>query len=174
MRRRAQTRGFSLLEMMIAMVILVVAGGIAIPYFTSLRRDRALHTQARLLVARFAKARSLAASGQRDSSWGEGARTVNAGVRIVSSTGYELFIDRNGETDGDEVVVERVDFAEVAGGIPIEFADFGGEAIEVRYKANGALETPTQETIDITLRDSDSERERVVRVTYSGLAKIHL
>ena len=163
-----------MLEMMVAMAILVISGAVAIPYFSSLRRDRELHTQARLLVARFAKARGLAAAGQRDRAWAPGERTINAGIRILSPTSYEVFIDRNTSSDGDEVIVEHVDFTEAARGIPLEFADLGDDPMEIRYKANGALETPTADTIDITLRDTDSERERVVRVTYSGLAKIHL
>lgn len=165
--------GFTVLEMMIAVAILVIAAAVAIPNFEARKRQDKIQRQARLLVAHFAKVRSLAASGQTNLSWGPADRTVNAGIRVVSPTAYELFIDRNSRTDNDEIVVERVDFTQEIPGIPVQFAS-ASVPYEVRYNASGTLETPSSSTIDLTLEDLDTQRTRVIRVTYGGLAKIHL
>lgn len=162
-----QRRGFSLLEIVITVAIVALLAAVAYPFFTNSIEKGKLNDVTKRMLAHFTKARNLAASGQTDSSWGGGDRTITALVRIESATGYTVYIDRDDVWDGDEVAVQVVDFTISDPGSDIRITAPAPLTV-IRFRSNGTLTGGGQ--VDITL--TDNNRTRNLRVTVGGLTKI--
>jgi len=67
-RRQDETRGFTLLEMMVVMVIMAIIAAIAIPAFSSWREKQAVRSATQALMAQLKQARVLAVSENRSVS----------------------------------------------------------------------------------------------------------
>ena len=71
-----------------------------------------MRAAARKVRGTVARARTLAATGKNEgyAGWNPTDRTVEAGIEI-DATGYHLFVDRNSANNGDEAIIEVIDFA---------------------------------------------------------------
>lgn len=168
---RRRKRGFSLLEVVIVLAIVGALIAIAIPAMMRSRRKAALRECARDLIGNLDRARAAATKGETNSNWNAADRTVSAGIQILSATRYQLFIDRNMTTTGDEQIVSIVDL-----GIEYPNAELSITApaspAEIRYRSNGILNGSAQ--IDVTVRDAGTTDFKVVRVAPGGGVKLHL
>lgn len=164
----AARRGFSLLEIVIALAIIAVLAAICIPLLSASQKRSRLKQAARDLGAHLGLARSLAGSGRGDASWQSSDRVVNGGVRLISPTQYAVFIDRNELLDGDEVDTVVVDFSARDPSSELRIVSPVAPA-EIRFRANGTLLSASM--VDVVVEDAGTGEQRTVRVTLGGVAR---
>src|SRR5687768_8583950 len=111
-----KSRGFTLLELMIVVAIVAVVAAIAIPSLTKNNSLADMRTSVRRMRGQLARARTLASTGKNENyaGWLATDRTVQAGILITGPTSYQVFVDRDNVTDGDEIVLKVVNFANLA------------------------------------------------------------
>src|SRR5688572_28921997 len=122
MRRKRSERGFTLVEIIVAVAIVAILVAIAIPLFRSSRRKTDLQDVAPRLVGHLGQARGLAATGLTHSTWGPNQRTECAGLRIISASQYAVFIDADLLANGNEVDAAIIDFGVNHPGSPLSVA----------------------------------------------------
>lgn len=159
-------RGFTLLEMMIAVAVVSVVGALAVTNFVRWQRFSTVREVAVGLTGDLREARSLAMSGRTNfTGFVAGDRVECAGVRRIDDDTYEVFVDRDEVADGNEVVIRRVD-AEIHG-FPIIL---GWPVPEVRFDRSGLLTTGVEQRF--TSRDTGTGREVQVLVALGGKAEL--
>lgn len=130
--KRSRRRGFSLVEAMTVTAIVAIAAAVAIPAFQSSQRESALRSNIRAVGRDISKTRTLAVSGALINSGGIEEITRSAGLRIVSSSSYEVY--RTSAPDPLNPVVEEV--IKVVQ-FPPEINLVFGTGGEVRFMADG-------------------------------------
>lgn len=199
MKRAAHRRGFTLIEMLVAVAVIAIVAGLAVPNFFAQQRRAELGGRSRELVAAINLARGEAATG-RDVPGLAGVPVVQTGIRFVSPSEYQVFVDD--DNDSSNVTLLRAIALDGSGGsqpgggllsgkggttVRIESVTIGGvteappSGIEFRFRRNGTLTMPVDvsgfsNAIDATirLRDPQTDQERVVDVTFAGQATIDI
>jgi prepilin-type N-terminal cleavage/methylation domain-containing protein len=171
--------GFTLIEMMVVVAIVVILAAFAIPAMFRATDQAKTRGAARTMLGHLAKARQLAASGREDASWPAGSRTIEAGV-IIAATGYQIFVDRNDVTDGDEIIVEAVDWAPAAG-FETKVGDRAADSLvitapppgaEIRFRKNGTLAANPPVDQTIIIRDTQSGAVEELTVSFGGSVQL--
>ena len=125
-----------------------------------------LRGSARTMVNDFNRARSLVLSGRQNlSGWKNEDRTEHAGIRFVSNTRYELFVDKDRKSNGSgsEVVIEVRDLPD-----PIQMTS-GPK--ELRFGRKGTVNGSTKDH-EYILENPNTKARKVVRVAFSGKSDI--
>ncbi len=158
---------------MIVIAIVGILAALVIPNFARSREFAQLHRATRKIVGVVARARTLAATGKNENyaGWAPTDRTVQSGI-LITATGYQLFVDRNRILDGDEILIEVVDYATIG---TIDYAQnvqltAPAPGTEIRFDKNGTLSTPSD--VNVILRDAGSGVTETVRIAYGGSTKI--
>lgn len=161
-------RGFSLVELVIAMSILAIALGMAMPTFRNVIRNTAVSNQANDVMTSLATARSEAVR-----------RGLQVAVRSVNdssdwSAGWQVVADsnRDGSFGGTDEVISAS--PALASQYHVYARSTGGAGVDGRvvFGINGAL-TNTGFDINICFPTGDATKSRRVRVRASGSASTH-
>lgn len=161
-------RGFTIIELFVAMLVLAIALGFAMPMFRDVIRNTAVSNQANDLVTSLATARSEAVR-----------RGLQVAVISVSggadwSTGWQVIADtdRNGTFAGADDIISTSPplasqyhvYARSTGGV--------GADSQVVFAINGAL-TNAGFDINVCFPSGDATKSRRIRVRASGSASSH-
>ncbi|MBL8296853.1 MAG: GspH/FimT family pseudopilin [Rhodanobacteraceae bacterium] len=170
---RKTERGFTLLEIFIAVVILAILVGLAMPMFRDVIRNTNVSNQTNDLVTALSIARSEA---------------VRRGVRVAVvsdsgasdwSSGWRVIADRNGDgvyelnpaaAPGADEVISRT--AATGAQYRVYAKAAAGADNRIVFNANGALAT-TGFDINICYPTGDASKSRRVRVRASGSVSSH-
>lgn len=159
------TRGFTLLELLIGIAIVLIAVGLAVPIFQpNARRDA--RREARALVGQLFKARSLAAKAPKVAA-ANNAPARSAGLTIFGLR-YMIYIDADFVPgNGNEEIISEVDLTQKITHFAPQITPAGAD---IRFKNNGTLTGNADVTILLEI-PAENIRE-TIRVTLGGLAHI--
>ena len=163
---RKHFKGFSLVEVAVAVAMIAAIAALAVPSLRAMARGARLDSAARTMVRDFQQARQMVLSGKQDfAGWTADQRTRHAGLRFVTPLQYEVFVDRDVEINGGatEVVVEVRNLVQ-----PVEIIN---APAEVRFRRNGTLSQGPGD-VQVVIRDNDTGRQRTIRVAFGGRAEI--
>ncbi|MCK6545021.1 GspH/FimT family protein [Myxococcota bacterium] len=160
---KKRKRGFSLIEIVVALGLVGVFATLSLPLVSRTMRRNELRKAARTVHGALGRTRSLAVSGRRvATTWAPTDRTVSAILRITGSTSYEVFVDRDTTTDGDELSLGTTN-------LPLSLTfDAPATGEEIRFRSDGTVVAP----LDLVLRDRELDQTRRVVLTAGGLAHI--
>lgn len=161
MKKQSQ-KGFTLIELSIVTAMIALVGMMSIPLFSRLQRTQQFRDSARSVGSALLVAKSMASTGKRQSGWAANDRVTNAGVQVLSTTSYVVFVDRDSVRDGDEIVMKTVILPR---GFTI-VSPVAGQ--EIRYRANGTVPVPQ----NILIRDTERNRTRTIVVAGGGAVRI--
>jgi prepilin-type N-terminal cleavage/methylation domain-containing protein len=179
---RARNKGFTLLEVMVVVAIVAIAGAIAIPGFFGSMKRQAVRNEARQLISSLREARSLAIArtsvpnlvcpggGGSGSGGGPGCLPRTMGVRVTSRTTYEIFGDADNVDGGDEII-QRIDLRSRGGDARVEI-DEADIPFTLRFATNGVLTGSAPNGRDIAVIDTVTNERHVVRITAAGFATL--
>lgn len=125
-------RGFSLLELLVVMAVLLIVGGIAAPYLRAYAMEAHLLGSGRIFVGEFRRARSIAVR-----------RGVNTAIRFEKRNGvdyYSTYVDGNRNGVRSEDIASGVD-VRIAGPLRLD-----GRAPRVRVGINPNTPAPPPDT----------------------------
>ena len=148
------------------MAVIGIVAAVAVPNILRLSQRNALRASANTLVSALKLARSSAASGRLAvvPAPGVTARTVEAGVRFISDTQYDVFLDQDRVSNsGNEAVVRRFDLTQDHPNFRVITPT---PPAEIRYRRNGMLTAPGDVTV--LLRDLDTGLEYTVEANFGG------
>jgi prepilin-type N-terminal cleavage/methylation domain-containing protein len=167
MKRRS--RGYTLMEMMVAVGIVGIIGLIAIPVSTRMRERSFLNSAVREFAAKITQARAASATSTSHPTWPPGSRVRSAGIRFVTSTQYTVFIDRDLQPNGDEVDIAIVDLNQSKRDNLVTITQ---PAIPgwIRFNNNGTLTNGAP--IDVVFSDVHERTPKTIRVSLAGMPKI--
>lgn len=160
---RRSSRGSSLLEVSAAVALVGVLVAVSVPMVGRTMRRNELRRASRTVQASIERARGLAVSGKRsESDWGPTDRAVSAGLRVTGPDALELFVDRDGITDGDEVAVGTVTLPRA---VVLQAPAVGAE---VRFRQDGTLAAPS----GLVLKDVEGGSTRTITITAGGSVRV--
>jgi type II secretory pathway pseudopilin PulG len=156
--------------MVIVVAIVGILAALVIPSFTRSNDLADMRAASRKLMGTLVRARTLASSGKNENypGWLPTDRTAQAGL-FLTTTDFRLFVDRNNVTDGDEIILEVVDFTEAGSNYAANVLIQAPPA-EIRFQRNGTLTTTTNQ--DIVLEDQGSGLRQTIRLTYGGSVRL--
>lgn len=161
-------RGFTLLEMIVVVSLIALMAAIAIPWFGRLQRENRLSNLTREMLVQVRRARAEASSGRVLDPGPPIVRTRASGVRIVSETQYELFVDPdNVAANGNEVTIDTIDFLANTPNTQVRITSPAADTT-IRFRNDGTAIGAQ----DIVLGDSDVGTTRTIRVNGIGHAKL--
>ena len=172
-RKKSRRAGFTLVEMVMVVVIIAVLAALTVPAMTRATENQKLYSAARALLGDLVSARQLAATGKKDTdpappNWGQTEVTASAGI-VIQANGYQVFIDRNMQIDGDEIIQRVVTYTGGDSNIVITSPAPG---TVIRFRRNGTLEGSPPADQTIIMRDTDSNRSEQLTVFYGGSVRI--
>lgn len=159
----ARSRGYSLLEVMVAVAVVGVVSAVAFPRLDELSRRSHFNGATRRFVGALRESRALAVA-RTDVA---GVRAEQVGIRIDSPTQYTQFMDPDTDSTNDNDVVLRVvnvlvvDRAE-------GFRITAPPGTVIRFRRDGGTTATT-----IGLADDYSVQTRTVRLTAGGQTSIN-
>ncbi|WP_379653625.1 GspH/FimT family pseudopilin [Pseudoxanthomonas sp. UC19_8] len=129
MGRRSQTRGFTLLELMVTVAVMAILAAIAFPSFQNTIRSTRVATASNQVLAAIALARTEAIKSRAAGLCPSANATSCSGNW---SDGWLVWqdLDRNGNLDGTEPIVS---YSSKPSGITVT----GGEANQINFDARG-------------------------------------
>lgn len=161
-------RGFSLLEIFVALAILAIGAGLALPMFRDVIRNTAVSNSTNDLVTAFSTARS--ESIRR----GLQVSVVSASGTADWSTGWRVVADsdRSGTITGTDEVVATFPGLAAQYRVYAKNAGAGGDGI-VTFNMNGGLASGGYD-LNVCFPSSDSSKSRRVRIRASGNVSSHM
>lgn len=157
-------RGFTVLELMVAVCVLGTLAALAVPAYGRLRARSGVREASQRIAHHIERARALARSRRTGvPGWGSGEVVRSAGLRVVDGTRVEVYID-SGEVErpGTQAVIAGLD---VHGSLRIE-----PENHEIRFRRNGTLSTTADEWVRVVDEDYGIVADLVVY--YGGQVEI--
>ena len=145
LRIRPQARGFTLIELILVLALLVVITSIAAPAMSRFIRGRALDSEARRLIALMHAAQSRAVS--------EGAPMMLWVDEKAGGYGFEAETSgQNGDTKAEALTVDstlQISVLNVGAGVQTTFKNLPA----IRFLADGTVDESSPQTLKLT--DSD-------------------
>jgi prepilin-type N-terminal cleavage/methylation domain-containing protein len=167
---RRSKRGFTLLEIIIAISIVALILTLGIPQFWNAKKRSQIRGAARLALENIKQARVLAGSGTSMQS-GLGIARYS-GISVLSPTSYGVILDANTvPNDGNEAVLRIIDFRTDEPATTLTIAwnpTLSGNVLY--FQSNGQVWTPSPPNLVIT--DSLSGFTQTIQIAQSGTAKI--
>ena len=146
-------RGFTLIELIIVLGVLVIIAGLTIPFFQSFQISSNLNTYSQTLANLIYQARSQAITGQNNSSWGVFFDNEANKAILFQGANYD---SRQADSEHD---LNYPEFFNVA-------TDFGKEIVFVEFSgrpsANGT----------ITISDSNNQ-SKIISINSLGLVQVN-
>ena len=159
----ARSRGYSLLEVMIAVAVVGVVSAVAFPRLDELSRRSHFNGATRRLVGTLRESRAMAIARQDVA----GVRAEQVGIRVDSPTQYTQFMDPDTDSANDNDVVLRV-----VNVLTIDraqgFRIVSPPGTVIRFRRDGST---TATTLD--LADDYSVQTRTIRLTAGGQTSIN-
>jgi type IV fimbrial biogenesis protein FimT len=158
---KRNSRGFNLLELMVAITILGILLGISVPTFREFSRNNSVTAAQNDLVTTFSLARSEALRRNRPVSVCASADGAACGDETNWSSGWIAFTDRSvaGVVDGDDVTLQIWQS-------PNSNLAFSSASPFVQYLATGMSSAAT--TIEVSYTGCSGLHKRSVEVTVTG------
>lgn len=163
---RARSRGFSLLEIMIVVVILAIGAGLAAYAFYGGAKKQDVRAASREVVGALREVRQLAMSGEVMPGLACGTPNCvprTTGIRFLSRTSFEVFGDID-PAPGGELVVRTFDLASRGADNQVRFTT-PPDGAEIRFTRQGVLAGPSA---TVTLIDATSGESHAILVTAAG------
>lgn len=159
-------RGFTLIEVMVVVAVVSIVGSLAVMGFVRWQRHGAVREAGVAMVGDLRELRALAQSGRTDfAGFGPGVRVEQAGLRRVGASTYEVFVDRDELSDGNELTLRTIELP--VHGFPIEVV---WPVPELRFDRSGLLATGTEQRF--TVRDTQANRSVTVLVSLGGKSEL--
>jgi prepilin-type N-terminal cleavage/methylation domain-containing protein len=164
---RLPPRGFSLLEIVIALTILAAMIALAVPGYKALTRRGQVNQQMRYLMDDLAFARSQAGSGyvMQPSQ----ARVRSAGVRILSTTSYEVIATDSptGSSPTNTDILKVVVFNNTSN---VQFTNPTTFPTDIMFKSNGTLASGSPALT--VLKDATTNNSKTLTIALTGVVRI--
>ena len=159
---RSNKKGFTLVELLIAIAIFAILGAISIPTFQGFLAQRRLNGATRQVHADLMATRMLAVSQNR---------TITAA--FTDNHQYTIFVDanNNGDIDTGETVLETKSLWPAYYDITVTLTMSGGYPVYPKFKSNGGAYGNT--TITFTSSSANlSPNTKSITVSTAGRVKI--
>ena len=173
-------RGFSLIEIVVALGLIFVMGGFSVSWFVKMQKKSRLNAVASDVLGKIMTARTEALTGRligdttlvppsgpgEFTGWAAQEKSSSAGFRIMTATEFEVFIDDDNVAGGEQVI-GQTDLEQDQSNNRIGF-DSDSVGRTIRFDRNGTAQT----TETFTLIDPDLNQAREISVSKVGQVRI--
>ncbi|MFO0725472.1 MAG: GspH/FimT family protein [Myxococcota bacterium] len=158
----SRRRGYSLMEVMVTVGLIAILAALAIPKTREMMDRSRFNGAVRQGAGALETARGWAISRSNQG----GVRAETAGLRVVSRTAYEIFVDPDDDTtNNNEVVAQRIDLLEVSPEGNVHVLEAPGTMI--RFRRDGGTTAQT-----LSFVDQRTGLRRAVRVSAAGFVAL--
>ena len=159
--------GYTMVEMVVVMGIVMISVALAVPLFRDTIRDQRLNSIARNLIGDVRRAQSLAATGRQVSAGPPVTRIQAAGIRFDTATRYVIYVDVDTDaTNSNETDVALVDLDAASSQNKVRITA-PAVGTKIRFRRDG---TTTSRTV--TFGDSERNKSRTITISAGGQARI--
>lgn len=164
---RPARRGFTLVELMVAIAMIAVLAAIAVPLFGAMFQRQRLNEAARGAVSMLRRARSLAIARGPFQVAGSALTARTAGVRLESDRQLVLFVDADEDrSNANHLELERLDLLAVDPSGTLRFASPSAGS-EIRFAQDGS----TRHVV-VEIEERGGQRVRRLQVQAAGVIRL--